>query len=63
MLHVALKFSRFSHLELSIQKRFDIVARGLINSYIKFDGVSNVLLFYNMSTVVIIQATSKKLQM
>lgn len=51
VLHVVLKFSRMSHLEFSIQKRFDDVSRGLINSFLKFGGVPKVLLFDNMSTV------------
>ena len=34
VLHTTLKFSRFSHLDFSIQKRFDDVARGLINSFV-----------------------------
>lgn len=51
VLHSTLKFSRFSHLDFSIQKRFDDVARGLINSFVKFGGVPKELLFDNMSTV------------
>ena len=51
VLHVTLKFSRYSHLDLSIQKRYDDVSRGLINSFIKFGGVPKELLFDNMATV------------
>lgn len=58
--HATLKFSRYSHLELSVQKRFDDVARGLINSFIKMGGVPRELLFDNMSTVANTQATPKQ---
>lgn len=51
VLHTTLKHSRYSHLDMSIQKRFDDVSRGLINSFIKFGGVPKELLFDNMSTV------------
>ena len=51
ILHIVLKFSRFSHLEMTVLKRFDDVSRGLINSFIKFGGVPKELLFDNMSTV------------
>ena len=34
ILHIVLKFSRFSHLEMTVLKRFDDVSRGLINSFI-----------------------------
>lgn len=60
VLHVTLKFSRFSHLDMSIQKRFDDVSRGLINSFNKFGGVPKELLFDNMSTVANINAKPKK---
>lgn len=60
ILHATLKFSRFSHLDMSIQKRFDDVSRGLINSFIKFGGVPKELLFDNMSTVANINAKPKK---
>lgn len=59
VLHSTLKFSRFSHLDFSIQKRFDDVARGLINSFVKFGGVPRELLFDNMSTVANTQTTPK----
>ena len=39
VLHVVLKYSRFSHLELSLHKSFDDVARGLIISFRQFGGV------------------------
>ncbi|MBQ2451209.1 MAG: IS21 family transposase [Lachnospiraceae bacterium] len=51
VLHTTLKHSRYSHLDMSIQKRFDDVSRGLINSFLKFGGVPKELLFDNMSTV------------
>lgn len=60
VLHTTLKFSRFSHLDFSIQKRFDDVARGLINSFVKFGGVPKELLFDNMSTVANTQTTPKQ---
>ena len=51
VLHTTLKYSRYSHLDMSIQKRFDDVSRGLINSFIKFGGVPKELLFDNQPTV------------
>ena len=60
VLHSTLKFSRLSHLELSIKKRFEDVARGLINSFVKFGGVPKELLFDNMSTVANTQTTPKQ---
>lgn len=60
VLHVVLKYSRFSYLDFSIQKRFDDVSRGLINSFIKFGGVPKELLFDNMSTVANTQAKPKQ---
>ena len=47
-------------MELSIQKRFEDVARGLINSFVKFGGVPKELLFDNMSTVANTQTTPKQ---
>ena len=60
VLHVTLKFSRFSHLDLSVQKRFDDVSRGLINAFSKFGGIPRELLFDNMSTVANVQAKPKQ---
>jgi len=60
VLHVVLKYSRYSHLEISIQKRFDDVARGLINSFIAFGGIPKEVLFDNMSTVANINAKPKR---
>lgn len=60
VLHMTLKYSRFSHLDMSIQKRFEDVSRGLINGFIKFGGVPKELLFDNMSTVANIKAKPKK---
>ena len=60
VLHLVLKFSRFSYLNLSVQKRFDDVSRGLINGFIKFGGVPKELLFDNMSTVANINAKPKR---
>ncbi len=60
VLHTTLKYSRYSHLDLSIQKRFDDVARGLVNTFKKFGGVPKELLFDNMATVANVNATPKK---
>lgn len=60
VLHLTLKFSRYGSLEFSIQKRFDDVARGLINSFIKLGGVPQELFFDNMSTVANIHAVPKQ---
>lgn len=60
ILHMTLKFSRYSYLELSIQKRFDDVARGLINGFKNFGGVPTELLFDNMSTVANVRVKPKK---
>lgn len=56
VLHMTLKYSRFSHLELTTQKRFDDVSRGLINGFVKFGGVPREILFDNMTTVANINA-------
>ena len=55
-----MKYSRYAHLEMTAQKRFDDVARGLINSFRKFGGVPKELLFDNMSTVSNTNVTPKK---
>lgn len=60
VLHTTLKHSRYSHLDMSIQKRFDDVSRGLINSFLKFGGVPKELLFDNMSTVANTNVKPKK---
>lgn len=60
VLHTTLKYSRYAHLEMTIQKRFDDVARGLINSFRKFGGVPKELLFDNMATVSNTNVTPKK---
>ena len=60
VLHTTLKYSRYSHLDMSIQKRFDDVSRGLINSFIEFGGVPKELLFDNMSTVANVNVKPKK---
>ena len=60
VLHVTLKFSRYSHLELTMQKRFDDVCRGLINSFKRFGGVPKECLFDNMSTVANVNSKPKK---
>lgn len=60
VLHFVLKFSRYSYLELSVQKRYDDVARCLINGFLKFGGVPKELLFDNMSTVANVQSKPKR---
>ena len=60
ILHAVLKFSRFNHIELSVFKRFDDVARCIINAFKHFGGVPDELLFDNMSTVANINAKPKK---
>ena len=47
---------------MTSQKRFDNVARGLINSFRKFGGVPKELLFDNMATVSNTNVTPKSLQ-
>ncbi len=58
--HMVLSFSRYSHLELSIQKRTDDVYRGMINSFEAFGGVPEEILFDNMSTVANTHGKHKK---
>ncbi len=53
VLHVSLGFSKYSYLELSIQKQTDDVFRCLINSFKFYGGVPDELLFDNMPTVAI----------
>ncbi|MDO4651067.1 MAG: IS21 family transposase [Eubacteriales bacterium] len=48
--HMVLKFSRYSYLEFSIHKTQDDVFRALINGFRYFGGISEELLFDNMST-------------
>lgn len=59
--HITLSFSRYSHLELSIQKRTDDVYRGLINGFGAFGGIPKEILFDNMPTVAITHGKRKKL--
>lgn len=59
--HVALRFSRYSAVELSIQKRTDDVHRCLIKCLKTFGGVPQELLFDNMSTVVSVNNRRKSL--
>ena len=60
VLHMTLKYSRFGHLDMSVQKRFEDVSRGLINGFIKFGGVPEELLFDNMPTVANTNVKPKK---
>ncbi len=58
--HITLSFSRYSYLEISIQKRIEDVYRGLINGFEAFGGVPKEILFDNMSTVANTQVRPKK---
>lgn len=58
--HIVLSFSRYSYLELSIQKRTVDVYRGLINGFKAFGGVPKEVLFDNMSTVANTRGKHKK---
>ena len=58
--HIVLSFSKFSYLELSVQKRTDDVIRCLVNGFKKFGGVPMELLFDNMSTVAVVGKGSKR---
>jgi transposase len=58
--HIALAFSRFSYIELSIQKRTDDVYRGLINGFRFFGGVPSEIVFDNMPTVANVTGKRKK---
>jgi len=60
ILHVVLKYSRYSYLEMTVQKRFDDLSRGLVNCFVKLGGVPNELLFDNMSTVANTNVKPKK---
>ena len=60
VLHMTLKCSRFSHLEMSVQKRFEDVSRGVIHGFMRFGGVPKELLFDNMSTVANTNVKPKK---
>lgn len=59
--HITLGFSKYSHLEISLQKRTDDVYRCLINCFKAFGGIPKVLLFDNMSTVANINGNKKSL--
>ena len=52
IMHVLLKFSRFSYIELSLFKERVDVINLLINAFMYFGGVPKRLLFDNMSSVV-----------
>ena len=58
--HIVLSFSKFSYLELSVQKRTDDVIRCLVNGFKKFGGVPGELLFDNMSTVAVVSKGGKR---
>lgn len=59
--HLALAYSKYSHLEISIQKRTDDVYRCLINCFEAFGGIPDELLFDNMSTIVNVTGNKKSL--
>ncbi len=61
VLHLALGHSKYSHLDISIQKRTDDVYRCLINSFIAMGGIPDELLFDNMSTVANISGRKKEI--
>ena len=61
VMHVVLKYSTYSHLDISIQKRTDDVYRCLINSFKAFGGVPAELLFDNMSTVANVTGRKKEI--
>ena len=61
VMHVILKYSTYSHLDISIQKRTDDVYRCLINSFKAFGGVPAELLFDNMSTVANVTGRKKEI--
>lgn len=58
--HIVLSFSRYSYLELTIQKRTEDVYRGLINGFKAFGGVPKEVVFDNMSTVANTHGKHKK---
>ena len=59
--HVVLGFSKYSHLEISIQKRTHDVYRCLINCFKAFGGIPDELLFDNMSTIANVNGNKKAL--
>lgn len=59
--HITLKYSRFSYLECTLNKRTEDVERCLVNAFIFFGGVPEELLFDNMSTVVTVRGNTRKL--
>ena len=50
LFHITLSYSRYSYIELSLQKRMEDVTRCLINGFESFGGVPEEILFDNMST-------------
>lgn len=59
--HIVLKFSRYSYIELTLSKEQSVVFRCLINAFCFFGGIPNRVLFDNMSTVVDVSATPKRI--
>ena len=58
--HIIFSFSRYSYLELTLQKRLEDVIRCLINSFNTFGGAPKEILFDNISTVANVRVKPKK---
>ena len=60
ILHMLLKFSRYSYLEITLSKDQPTLFRAMINGFKFFGGVGRVGLFDNMSTVADVSVRPKK---
>lgn len=60
ILHMLLKFSRYSYLEITLSKDQPTLFRAMINGFKFFGGVARVGLFDNMSTVADVSVRPKK---
>lgn len=60
ILHMLLKFSRYSYLEISLSKDQSTLFRAMINGFKFFGGVARVGLFDNMSTAADVSVRPKK---
>lgn len=58
--HLVLKYSRYSYLELTLSREQPVVFRCLINAFNFFAGVPKRILFDNMSTVIDVNVTPKR---
>ena len=56
LFHIALSYSRYSYIEVSLLKRLEDVHRCLINSFEYFGGVPEELLFDTITTVVVVNS-------